>query len=241
MALLKSIDNVPGLNYYDYRDNTYYNKYEYRLRIDIPGLRYTLWCTEPEHLDAKISGKTYKYGKMPKKDIPVVTANLDALKAVIVLQRDRKKNKTLGVRIESETIAVFSNDLTELQAVQAAIGSAGETDYTQVQTAAFAGTKYFVNDPPHKFRVYFRSKRVEEEFHLDLRKTLERQKELYPSNALQHWCSKDAKTYGMWYFRWTNAAHFIDYDDESTLSYLALVHGDILGKKYKLEKRPEPI
>ena len=44
-----------------------------------------------------------------------------------------------------------------------------------------------------------------------------------------------------WKYRYTNANHFIEYDDESTLSYLALMHGEILGKRYKLEKRPEPI
>jgi hypothetical protein len=51
--------------------------------------------------------------------------------------------------------------------------------------------------------------------------------------------SKDSKRYGLWTFRYTSAAHFIDYDDESTLSYLALMHGEVLGKKYKLEKRPD--
>ena len=34
---------------------------------------------------------------------------------------------------------------------------------------------------------------------------------------------------------------FIDYDDESTISYLALIYGDMLGKRYKLEQRPEAI
>ena len=99
----------------------------------------------------------------------------------------------------------------------------------------------FVDEPKHKFRVYLKSKRVEDGFLEELKSTMERQKQLYPSNALRSWMSRDNKRWGIWHFRWTSAAHFIDYDDESTLSYLALMYGDILGKKYKLEKRPDNI
>jgi len=45
----------------------------------------------------------------------------------------------------------------------------------------------------------------------------------------------------MWYFKFSSSSYFIYYDDEITLCYLALMHGEILGKKYKLEKRPDPI
>ena len=76
-------------------------------------------------------------------------------------------------------------------------------------------------------------------FREDFNDTLKRQSQLNPSSALRIWMSKDSKRYGLWTFRYTSAAHFIDYDDESTLSYLALMHGEVLGKKYKLEKRPD--
>jgi hypothetical protein len=44
-----------------------------------------------------------------------------------------------------------------------------------------------------------------------------------------------------WKQRYSSASYFIDYDDESTLSYLALLYGEMLGKKYKLEKRADPV
>ena len=44
-----------------------------------------------------------------------------------------------------------------------------------------------------------------------------------------------------WRYRFSSSTHFIDYDDESILSYIALMHGDMLGKRYKLEKLPEDI
>lgn len=239
MALLKSVDNVPGIDYYDYRDEIYYNKYEFRMRVQIPCVRYVWWCKTPKDLDQKIIGKSKKFGSIRKEDLSTVVANSDAIKSVIRIQADRKKSKNLGVRIEGNTASFFSMDLTALQDIEKQIGSTYDYDYTQVQTAPYAGIKYFVNEPKYKFRVYLKSRRVEDNFHVEFRDTMQRTKSLNPSPALRRWYNNDTKRYGIWYFRWTSSAHFIDYDDESTLSYLALMHGEILGKKYKLEKRPE--
>ena len=68
MGLLKSVDNVPGLDYYEYRDSSYYNKYEYRLRAKIPCIRYVWWCKKPEDLDKKIAGKSKTFGTIRKED-----------------------------------------------------------------------------------------------------------------------------------------------------------------------------
>lgn len=241
MALLKSVDNVPGIDYYEYRDNQYYNKYEFRMRVKIPHVRYTWWCKTEEHLDIKIHGKTKRYGSVRKEDLTELLQHQEALKLVIRLQNSRKSTKDLGLRIEGETIAFFSSELSKLQDIAKELGSTYNPDYTQVQTAQYAGVKHFVDEPKYKYRVYLKSKRVEDSFLDELKGTLDRQPSLHPSNALQRWMNRDPKRWGIWHFRWTSSAHFIDYDDESTLSYLALMHGDVLGKKYKLEKRPDNI
>lgn len=241
MGLLKSIDSVPGIQYYEYRDNTYYNHYEYRMRVNIPCVRYTWYCKQPEHLDVKLSGKFSGYGNVRKEDVQTVKDNISALKAIVQLQIDRKKTKTLGLRIESSTVAVFSNDLSELKALENKIGNQYDYDYTQVQTSEYAGIKHFVDEPKHKYRVYLKSKRVDDGFHIELKDMIKKMPTLYPSPALKRWLYTDRKSHGTWHFKWTSAAHFIDYDDESTLSYLALMHGEVLGKKYKLEKRPDTL
>ena len=88
-----------------------------------------------------------------------------------------------------------------------------------------------------------KSKRVEGSFAVDLHETFKKNKQLYPSPALVQWAKGSAKhgNQHSWKYRYSNASHFIDYDDESVLSYLALLYGDMLGKRYKLEKRPEPV
>ena len=233
MASLKSVDNVPGIDYYEYRDNQYYSKYDYRLRINIPCLRYTYFCKKPEDLDNKLKTNHFGYYGVRKNDIQIVTDHLPALKSVIELQHNRK-SKNIKVRVEGSTIAVFGNDLVELRTISSIIGTTYKPDYTQVKTSSLVGTKYFVNEPKHKYRVYLKNKRVADGFTKDMSALLKRISGLYPSSALCQWLTS-------FRYRWARASYFIDYDDESTLSYLALMHGDTLGKKYKLEKRPDPV
>ena len=45
MGLLKLADDNPDVDFYEYRDQHYYNKYEYRARFNLVGVRYT-WYIE---------------------------------------------------------------------------------------------------------------------------------------------------------------------------------------------------
>lgn len=237
MGLLKSVDNVPGIDYYEYRDSQYYNKYEYRMRFKLPMVRYTWWCKTPEDLATKIDSNK-GWGAIKKSDVQVVKDNLPALQAMIEVRNDRKKSKDFSLRIEQSTVAIFSNDLQTLKDLVDKFGATYSYDYTQVQTSEYAGIKHFVEEPNHKFRVYLKSRRVDDTFPVELRKMFSKVKGLHPSPALLRWVTDYQQNYN-WRSRWSSASYFIDYDDESTLSYLALMYDSMLGKKYKLEKRPE--
>jgi predicted dithiol-disulfide oxidoreductase (DUF899 family) len=238
MGLLKSVKDVPGIDYYEYRDKEFYNKYDYRMRVKIPCIRYTYTCKKSDDLDHKISGKFKGYGKIKKEDLTIVADHVHALKAIIDLQASRK-DKKIGLRIESNTVALFSNDLQTLHDLKSTIGLQYEYNVTQAQTSEYAGVKEFVGDPKHKFRVYLKSRRVSDTFVTELTQLFARTPNLHPSNALTQWISPKQRY--AWKQRYSSASFFIDYDDESTLSYLALMYGDMLGKKYKLEKRPDPV
>ena len=114
MGLLKSVDNVPGIDYYEYRDSQYYNKYEYRMRFKLPMVRYTWWCKTPEELATKINSNK-GWGAIKKSDVQVVKDNLPALQAMIEVRNERKKSKDFSLRIEQSTVAIFSNDLQTLK------------------------------------------------------------------------------------------------------------------------------
>lgn len=240
MGLLKSVDNVQGIDYYDYRDNDYWSKYEYRARITFEGIRYVYWA---DTVDEWIGRMKKGYSARGKASLTPDEINAILDKKVIIenfidLRKKQKKNKDFGIRLESDTAAIFSNDLAFLHSFKQWHPDI-RIDFTQVQKAEYSGIKYFVNQPTSKYRVYLKSKRVSEDIPKDLRDLFKRTASLKPSRALQQWLNESPR-YG-WKRRYCSSAYSIDYDDESTLSYLALCHGELIGRKFKLEKRPEAI
>jgi len=242
MGLLKLVKDVPGIDFYEYRDSDYYNKYEYRARFQLVGVRYTWYIKHNiqeliDRLDAPAVGLSYNRIAYERDE---VRENLTKLEKFIHWRNEVKKTKISSIRIEHNTVAIFSNDLASLKEVENAIPDI-VVDYTQVKKSNFIGVKHFVRKPNHKFRVYLKSRRVEDTFAIDLNDMFKKNKSIYPSPALNHWAKGSAGQQNSWRYRYSNASHFIDYDDESTLSYLALMYGDMLGKRYKLEKRPDPV
>ena len=241
MGLLKLATDTPGIDFYDYRDSDYYGKYKYRVRFSLEGVRYAMYEKNFDGLMKRYNAIT-GWKKIRDADRPAVTDNLEVLGKFIDFRNMLKENNTGLVRIESSRISIFSNDL-ELLKTSESIKNGIFYDYTEVQTNNFVGVKSFVNDPKHKYRVYLKSKMIHESFVTQLDDLLKRSKELYPSPSLKYWLqgyNNTAPTWS-WRYRYTNCNHFIDYDDETILSYLALMHGEFLGKRYKLEKRPDPI
>lgn len=240
MGLLKSVDNVQGIDYYDYRDSDYWSKYEYRARITFEGIRYVYWADTVDEWVTRLKTGKRARGQiaLTQDEINILLDQKSIIENFIKLRKKQKKDKNFGIRLESDTAAVFSNDLAFLHSIKQWHPDI-KVDFTQVQKAEFAGTKYFVKEPASKYRVYLKSKRVSEDIPKELRDLFQRTASLKPSKALKQWLKSDQRY--TWKHRYCSSAYSIDYDDESTLSYLALVHGELIGKKYKLEKRPEAI
>jgi hypothetical protein len=243
MALLKSVNDVPGVDFYEHRDQLYYNKYEYRARFYLVGVRYTWYIKDNiqelvDRLNAPAVGYSYVNGETNRDEIK---ENIPKLTKFLHWRNEIKKKKNSTIRVEHNTVAVFSNNLQELRDITNIIPDI-EIDITQAQTSNFVGVRYFVRKPKHSYRVYLKSRRVEGSFAEDLHELFKKNNKLYPCFSLKQWAKGSINSQQVsWRYRFSSATHFIDYDDESTLSYLALLHGDMLGKRYKLEKRPDPI
>lgn len=240
MGLLKSVDNVPGIDYYEYRDTEYWGKFKYRARTAILGIRYT-WgiCSIDEWLRrVNNSGSYYSNRRLSPEVREEILTHKDTISKYLEFRREHggKKNPNVTFRIENNTLAIFSNNLPLLHSLKDLLPDVN-IDFTEVQVSQFAGVKYFVSQPKYKFRVYMKSKRVETTTMTEVKELFGRQKELKPSKAFTQWL-KSEKTTGLRRMRYLSSTYCIDYNDESTLSYLALMHGDLLGRRYKLEKRP---
>ena len=139
-----------------------------------------LWWAKTEEDLYKRLASSKKYYK---------DANPETLKNVLNWFNNNPKKKCgYASRIEGNIASVFSNDLNFLKTLES---TGAHVDYTEVENTVPEGTKYFVNEPKYKYRVYLRSKRVSDDFHNKLREFFERYENtdtvMNPSNALSDW------------------------------------------------------
>lgn len=244
MASLKLADNVPGLDFYEYREINFFGKFKYRARLHIDGLKYIYYRTlNIRQWEINVRNASSLVSENRRNEIyknkELVQKFLDYYN---LYNKTKKTNKDICIRLEGDTAAVFSNDLQILHKFKD-WGTNLDIDFTEAKISTFTvtGIKLFKREPKNKFRVYFKTKRVDPNLWVEIESLLQTQKHLKPSNALQHWVKYNRAVKNSWKRRWLSSTYFIDYDDESFISYISLIHGDILGKKYELQKRPDTV
>jgi hypothetical protein len=219
----------------DNRETLYYGKYRYRARLKLYGLNRTY--NAKSILD--VIERLAKYSR--NKDTAI---DIDSIERFIDWRNkhaspDNKAEKHATIRIESTIAGVFSNDLQLLQTLEF-IAGADAVDYTEIDTSVPTGIKYFVKKPQYNYRLYLKSKRVNDKFVSDLRRFIDRYKDtdtvIVPSEALNKWLTGNVKH---WLYRYCSGHYYIEYNDESTHSLMGLMFGDMIKSKFKLEKRPD--
>jgi hypothetical protein len=242
MALLKSVDTESGVDFCEYRDNLYYNRYTYRARFILDGIRLTWYNkllhtreeTIKEFLLGQIENDVGFYKDNHKQQW---LRNVPVLIKFVIWKKLHEGKDTVTIRTEHSNVSIFSNDLALLKTIQQ-IDPELHIDYSQALPAARVGVKQFVRQPKHAYRVYMKSQRVTSSLLGELQKFFSAHSNtLFPCSSFYEWLDSNQRI--TWKHRFIHGGYFVDYDDEQTLSYLALMYGDILGKKYKLERRTE--
>ena len=114
MALLKSVLDVKDVDYYEYRDNIYYNKYKYRLRIKVYGsdqLRFFNYTTfdalykRLESFNDKAKQRGFYYGRA--YDLELVKKNRVLIEKLISVRDDHIANKDPDNRIRIDYLATL--------------------------------------------------------------------------------------------------------------------------------------
>lgn len=238
MGSLKSVDNETAIDFYDYRDQEYYNKYKYRAKLSVDGIRYLYYVKNINQWVERIT--SVKVGpyfeKLSDRRRQELLQNKDIIEKIIQYKNSIKPGEAT-VRQEGNTLSVFSNNL-DLLLIPKYWNMQCNFFLSESKVENFSGVKYFVKQPKNDYRVYLRSKKITNEIVIQLRNFIERNKQLKPSKGLISWLNFNNKF--SWKNRYCSSSYFIDYNDESFLTYLAICHGELLGKKYKLEKRELP-
>ena len=210
------------------REKLYFNKYSLRGIFNAKHLYYA-HSTDSlyKYKKAIKHAKEHSYSWRGQVDENLIDYDLIEK---IILFKNTYKSDNVTFRHEADKLAVFTNDPKVLEDM---VKIQPHAELTQVLLSP-AGTKYFKIDPPAKYRIYLRARRIDENtrdtllefFNRDLSK---------PSGALV----RNLKAGNAWRWQWTSQSHFIDYDEETTLTYMGLMFPEILGKSYKLEKKED--
>lgn len=214
----------------DSREQLYYNKYEYRATFKIKGISRTRRTKSVDEFTTRWKLMQSRYG-VHKSEV-----DESNIKRFIIWRDTRAVNKKILIRLEQHTCSVFGNDLPFLETLSDALNPIKITyKYVDVQNIP-PGVKY-LKSPKYSHRLYLRCKQItqadaNEMFDFFKRYKNKNTTSIEPCNALYRILDRRRGYY------YLNNSYFIDYNDESTLALLGIMFPDLLGRRYKLEKRP---
>ena len=175
------------------------------------------------------ASSNYLYKRMYEPGAPL---NLDLVEYLINMRKNEyKKNKRLGMRHESNTIQLYTNDITVLETIATKTTKA---KFSKIIVSP-AGTKYFKRTPPAQYRVYMTNNKVDMSFTTDFQEYLDRTPDLKPCDSFKHSLDRNIRFRHQSVYLWST--HYIDYNDEHNLMMLHLMFPQAIGKAYKLEKK----
>jgi len=249
MASLKSHPNkqITGIDYVDERSTLYYSQYQYRARLTLNGVNRTYYTKSFEDFKKRLEQQMKSHRNHTRVLNELQAIDLPSIERYIEFKdkHTSTKPKQLMIRVESNTAAVFSNDLNLLKTIETIAPGVGTVDYTEVDQSIPQGTKYYKEKPKHNYRVYVKSKRIEDSTKEALRRFIDRYKDtdtvVVPSGAFKQWLDPGIKSTWYWNTNYMSSHYYLDFDQESTDTLFSLMFGELIHRRFKLEKRPDPV
>lgn len=205
----------------------YYGKFDYKLKITHRNLRWTHTTDNAADakalydFDVKSFGREFNY-------LPWQDEDLKVFKKIFKLKNKLPDDKSITFRREGDSLSLYSNDLDLLKTYAKGFKN---VSFSRCEPSP-DGVKYFINEPPAKYRVYASNKRIALQDKLDLVDYLQRTTKAKPSPSFNGFLLHPSPHY-----LWLYSGYFIDLEDESILTMFRIQYPDMIGKVYKLEKK----
>lgn len=235
MALLKSVDNIPGISFYEYRDRLYYNKYKYKCNFVLLGSEYLYGIKTEQQLIRRINFLNINDTKKNLLRTNIKTL-LDFIEWRETFSSGKPRSSTM--RNEGSKVSVFANELSLFETLKPFFNQSVSQTF-EAKAALFSGVKYFAKEPKHRYRVYLKSLSITTGARADFVEFINKQKSIYPSPSMRRWLDPTLIRRSWISSTYVRSSYSIDFDDDKILSYMMLMYSDMLGKFYKLEKHPE--
>lgn len=212
------------------RNKLFYDKHKYKVLVDLPGARYFKWTRNFDKFIKQLTDREY----LDKHDCNDVIL-LDLYKKVMDFHNEFKSNKEVTFLHEYSFLGVYTSNVDIIQEIL----NIDPTFKVYEVVTPPQKIMYFAKEPQYKYRVYLKSKRVSDSLInslTDFRNTYNN-KGVYISGGLMRFINTS-----LWkkrFYSYLHGSFFIDFNDDSMLTFMHLLIGECLGKTYKLEKRPE--
>lgn len=221
------------------RDTYYFDKYVYKIKIDIPGIHFFRNSRNDEQCNAKLNHNYRLWNGLRHVTVKeAIGSNHKLVKKIIGWREFHKENKTaLKLVFSYNTVTVYYNDdkpITDL--INSFIESGhAESDLSisflkSKQIEGFQRGVIYHNNPVKKFRV-----------HLGYLKLDPQQRSDLTSYLIQN---REAVLFGASFNRWyqsntlfVNYSLYFDIDDDIHVTYLMLKFPGLVRKLSNIEKR----
>lgn len=220
------------------KSKLYYDKYKYRATLYHQDFHHTRYAKNKKQLidsiEFRIKNGGYFFGNSLNYDLKNTTMLPYSMEVPLAFLNWKLDNeKGLTIRTDYNMVSVYGNDLELLKTLET-IGP--EVSYTQIIQQGDPDV-LLRNNPNYQYRTYFKSRTLPDEFHDEIGKFLSAYSQsITPCGSLKKWAFKlDPKC--QWKKKYLEASFFIEYDNESLRTLLALNFDKYLGKTYKVEQR----
>lgn len=210
----------------EHKTKLYYCKFQYKAALTIKNIGRIRDCKNLEQFIKKIE---WLISRRYVDTSYLKSIDLDLFEKLINF-RVSVRGK-IFVRLDFNKISFYSNDLNVLRNLEKQFPNI-EMKFSQVIPSSDDKIMHFRKEPPTKYRLYLKSGKISMEDKSNLKDLIERysttENKILPSKKIKKWLENSSQ----WIW---NSSH-IGYNDEKTLTVLALTVPDLIGKAYKLEK-----
>jgi hypothetical protein len=217
------------------RNKLYLGKYRYKASVYLEGVQFTYFSHGIDDFKERI--KIWKSnhrmiilpGLYPNPNYENI--DYDLMKTYFDYKIEYKGK--VSSRIEGNRVSFFSNNLEYFRPLYY-IDQALKLTESLVRDP---GVMYLKRKPKHNYRTYFKGKRSPKNFD-EIVTNFQQQ---YPNCKVSNGLLKEVfRRNGSWHtYVYIHGSHHVDYNDESMLSVLHIIFGEMIGKTYKLAKDPQ--
>ena len=223
------------------RPSLFYNKYDTKLTIEAKGIGWVRWYRTVDDLWRRVQSEQveqYRYTRFSSQVAGLTRDDVVKLFSLKQIIDGTRKGNAVSYTYNAVHFYMNSHNYEIIKQFTDYSTNNGLLIEAHIVTEQHPDILYLKN-PKHKHRVYLRAKtydqhtgdKLKAEFTEYLNKYAST---FYPCPALIKWLEADPAKY-LWYSRNVQNSHFIEYDDTSAITMLAMCFPDIIGKRYQLE------